>query len=309
MPPWNAAKAKEKKEAQAKASRRDIAGLLERGKVETARIKVESLIHEDIHVELLELLELYCEMLLARFGLLDQTSRDPDVGIKESVCNIIHAAPRTELKELHILRDILMHKYGRDFSLAVMENRDGCVSERITRKLDIATPSLELVDAYLHEIAKGYSVDWSPPTKRVEDHAPEVGTKVQDLHESTTGDQKETKEGDKEDISKSSAEDTSKSARDDPAKPPPYSSSKPSAAAGPSSPESESPKDELDALMKRFAALKKPIPFGIFIAYVVWNTIWQAPDTAKADVNLSVGERNYANTTDAKGPAASCSVG
>lgn len=29
-------------------------------------------INEDIHTELLELLELYCELLLARFGLLDQ---------------------------------------------------------------------------------------------------------------------------------------------------------------------------------------------------------------------------------------------
>ena len=33
--------------------------------------------------------------------------------------------------ELHVLRDILMHKYGRDFSIAVMENKDGCVSERV----------------------------------------------------------------------------------------------------------------------------------------------------------------------------------
>jgi hypothetical protein len=24
-----------------------------------------------------------------------------------------------------------MHKYGREFSAAVMENRDGCVSERV----------------------------------------------------------------------------------------------------------------------------------------------------------------------------------
>ena len=64
------------------------------------------------------------------------------------MCAIIYAAPRTELKgkpivacptlpilsrpaELHLLRDILMHKYGREFSLAVMENRDGCVSERV----------------------------------------------------------------------------------------------------------------------------------------------------------------------------------
>lgn len=80
----------EKKEAQAKAARRDIATLLERGKAETARIKVESsnsyfrlisvsisyrtllVINEDIHLELLELLELYCELLIARFGLVEQ---------------------------------------------------------------------------------------------------------------------------------------------------------------------------------------------------------------------------------------------
>ena len=85
----------EKKNAQAKASRRDIALLLEKGRIETARIKVENsksairdsdsiltchsisctriaVINEDIYVELLELLELYCELLIARFGVLDQ---------------------------------------------------------------------------------------------------------------------------------------------------------------------------------------------------------------------------------------------
>ena len=72
-------------------------------------------------------------------------------GVIEGVCIVIHAAPRTEVKgmvsritlsrepnlnylskELHILRDILMHKYGREFSIAVMENRDGCVSSRVS---------------------------------------------------------------------------------------------------------------------------------------------------------------------------------
>lgn len=92
----------QKKEAQAKSSRRDIAVLLERGKLESARVKAEAsgsaplnsmetftltrlpltttfdctdiilVINEDINLELLELLELYCELLIARFGLLDQ---------------------------------------------------------------------------------------------------------------------------------------------------------------------------------------------------------------------------------------------
>ncbi|KAJ3989036.1 DUF292-domain-containing protein [Lentinula detonsa] len=176
MPPWNSAKAKvqlrlsvqrlrtlqAKKEAQAKSSRRDIATLVERGKIETARIKVEAIIGEDIHLELLELLELYCELLLARFGILDQNAREPDPAILEGVCSIIYAAPHTELKELHVLREILMHKYGREFSAQVMENRDSCVSDRVVRKLDIASPFTALVDAYLAEITKAYGVPWYP---------------------------------------------------------------------------------------------------------------------------------------------------
>jgi len=167
----------QKKEAQAKSSRRDIASLLERGKIETARVKVENIINEDIHVELLELLELYCELLIARFGLLDQNTREPDPGVSEGVCAVIHAAPRTELKELHTLRDILMHKYGREFSAAVMENRDGIVTERVSKKLTIATPSAELVDAYLTEIAKAYNVNWSSPCATDSDGGPDGGAK------------------------------------------------------------------------------------------------------------------------------------
>ncbi|KAI0274909.1 regulator of Vps4 activity in the MVB pathway-domain-containing protein [Gloeopeniophorella convolvens] len=157
----------EKKGAQAKASRRDIATLLERGKIETARIKVESIIHEDVYLELLELLELYCELLLARFGLVDLNTREPDSAVSEGVCSVIYAAPRTELKELHILRDLLMHKYGRDFSAAVMENRDGCVSDRVMKKLTNDTPSADLVEGYLTEIAKGYGVQWNSDLKQV----------------------------------------------------------------------------------------------------------------------------------------------
>lgn len=41
--------------------------------------------------------------------------------------------------ELHVLRDILMHKYGREFSVGVMENRNNCVSDRV-RKSPLSVP-------------------------------------------------------------------------------------------------------------------------------------------------------------------------
>ncbi|KAF5392465.1 hypothetical protein D9757_002242 [Collybiopsis confluens] len=260
MHSWNSAKAKvqlrlsvqrlrtlqEKKEAQAKASRRDIAFLVEKGKIETARIKVEGIIVEDIHVELLEILELYSELLLARFGVLDQNTREPDPAVSEGVCSIIYAAPRTELKELHVLRDILMHKYGREYSMAVMENRDACVSDRVVGKLNAATPSSELVDAYLTEITKAYGVAWTPkdggdgpegnvkeaaaksdiplPDFKAEAASTSLTPKLPDIPptEGTNEKADSTKEGIKSSVNKPA-----------------------------------SPEDDFDLLTKRFAALKK----------------------------------------------------
>lgn len=85
MVPWNGPKTKvqlkltsqrcsllqEKKNAMAKKDRREIASLVERGKIETARVKTEGLYNEDLHIELLEIMELYAEMLIvsSRTGL------------------------------------------------------------------------------------------------------------------------------------------------------------------------------------------------------------------------------------------------
>lgn len=47
----------EKKLALAKKARRDIADLVQKSRIETAKLRVEGLIQDDIYVELLELLE------------------------------------------------------------------------------------------------------------------------------------------------------------------------------------------------------------------------------------------------------------
>ncbi|KAL0576873.1 Vacuolar protein sorting-associated protein ist1 [Marasmius crinis-equi] len=267
MPPWNSAKAKvqlrlsvqrlrtlqQKKEAQAKAARRDIASLIERGKIETAKIKVEGIINEDIHVELLELLELYCELLLARFGVLDQNAREPDPGVAEGVCSIIFAAPRTELKELHVLRDILMHKYGREFSLKVMDAKEG-VSERVARKLEVITPTAELVDGYMAEIARGYGIAYNPTTSS--------GSGSQDDSGGTSGgDVKEpaAKEDEgEEDIKLPETKPSTPKLPDIPPTEDEEEKNKSKPSAKPPTPgPPPSYEDDLDALAKRFAALKK----------------------------------------------------
>jgi len=159
----------QKDTAIAKQQRRQMAQLVEEGKVESARIRVENIIRSDITSELYEILELYCELLLARSQLLDPPStsslsnlrgakEEPqiDPGLEEAVRSIIYAASQTGVKELHQARALLVEKFGKEFALSSMEGEG--VAERVLKKLKVETPSRELVDAYLREICRTYGV-------------------------------------------------------------------------------------------------------------------------------------------------------
>jgi vacuolar protein sorting-associated protein IST1 len=147
----------QKDEAVSKQQRRAMAQLLEIGKVESAKIRVENIIRSDITTELHEILELYCELLLARTGLMESPTCDP--GLEEAVKSLIYAAPRTDIKELQSVRALLVDKYGKEFALQAMEP-DAHVSEKVLKKLAVTPPSQELVNGYLEEIARTYGVDW-----------------------------------------------------------------------------------------------------------------------------------------------------
>jgi vacuolar protein sorting-associated protein IST1 len=154
----------QKDTALAKQQRRAMAGLLEQGKEESARIRVENIIRSDLNTELLEILELYCELLIARAGLLEAKECDP--GLEEAVKSIIYAAPRIDgVKELSVVRQLLGEKYGKEFTLRAMENTDEKVAPRVVERSKAEPPKKELVEAYLATIAEAYNVDWPPGTK------------------------------------------------------------------------------------------------------------------------------------------------
>ena len=162
----------------------------QQGKEESARIRVENIIRSDITTELLEVLELYCELLLARTGLLEAKECDP--GLEEAIKSIIYAAPRTDVKELQQARALLVEKYGKDFALEAVENSDGKVAERVLKKLRVDPPDPELVTLYLKEIARTYGVNWprkeeSPNIQDDEDDdTPSDGLALKSLEEPLT---------------------------------------------------------------------------------------------------------------------------
>jgi vacuolar protein sorting-associated protein IST1 len=74
------------------------------------------------------------------------------------VKSLIYSAPRTEVKELQQVRQLLVEKYGKDFALAAIENSDGKVSEQVLKKLRVEAPEQTLVTLYLKEIARTYNI-------------------------------------------------------------------------------------------------------------------------------------------------------
>ncbi|KAG9249247.1 regulator of Vps4 activity in the MVB pathway-domain-containing protein [Calycina marina] len=150
----------QKDEAVSKQQRRAMSNLLETGKIESAKIRVENIIRSDITTEVHEILELYCELLLARTGLME--SPTCDAGLEEAVKSLIYAAPRTDVKELQNVRALLVEKYGKEFALQAQNEPEGNVSDKVLRKLAITSPREELVVGYLEEIARTYGVNWPP---------------------------------------------------------------------------------------------------------------------------------------------------
>ncbi|XP_059523532.1 IST1 homolog isoform X4 [Myotis daubentonii] len=150
-----------KKTEQAQKARKEVADHLAAGKDERARIRVEHIIREDYLVEAMEILELYCNLLLARFSLI-QATKELDSGLAESVSTLIWAAPRlqSEVPELKIVSDQLCAKYSQEYGQLCRTTEIGTVSSRLMCKLNVNSLPQVLVEQYLIEIAKNYNVPY-----------------------------------------------------------------------------------------------------------------------------------------------------
>ncbi|XP_014644027.1 PREDICTED: IST1 homolog isoform X3 [Ceratotherium simum simum] len=179
----NRLKLLEKKKTElAQKARKEIADYLAAGKDERARIRVEHIIREDYLVEAMEILELYCDLLLARFGLI-QSMKELDSGLAESVSTLIWAAPRlqSEVAELKIVADQLCAKYSKEYGKLCRTNQIGTVNDRLMHKLSVEAPPKILVERYLIEIAKNYNVPYEPDSVVMAEAPPEVETDLIDV--------------------------------------------------------------------------------------------------------------------------------
>lgn len=122
------------------------------------------MIREELLINAMELVEVYMDLLGARFTILDGSKNlNPDIG--EAVSTITYAAHRIggEIPELKFLGEQFATRYGKDWAKAVVVNADASVNHRVVTKMATGVPEPAVVIAKLEEIAKEYKVDWSAP--------------------------------------------------------------------------------------------------------------------------------------------------
>ncbi|KAI3462317.1 hypothetical protein Pfo_018980 [Paulownia fortunei] len=158
-----------KREVVIKQMRRDIAMLLESGQDVTARIRVEHVIREQNIMAANELIELFCELVVARLSIIAK-QRECPADLKEGISSLIFAAPRcSDIPELLSIRDVFQKKYGKDLVSAATDLRPNAgVNRMLIEKLSVKTPSGEIKLKVLKEIAKEYQVQWDTTESEVE---------------------------------------------------------------------------------------------------------------------------------------------
>ncbi|OON19494.1 hypothetical protein X801_04637 [Opisthorchis viverrini] len=152
-----------KKTEMGMKARREVAELLKQNKIERSRIKTEHIVREDYVVEALEILQTYCELLLARFGIFE-VSKEVDPCLEEAIASIIWSCPRlsSQVNELPVIREQFAGKYSKEYVEACLENKLRKVSPMVMQKLEIIQPPPSLVEMYMIEIAKAYGVEYEP---------------------------------------------------------------------------------------------------------------------------------------------------
>ncbi|GLT79049.1 hypothetical protein SLA2020_505590 [Shorea laevis] len=154
---------KNKRLEQVKHLKRDLAQLLESGQDQTARIRVEHVVREEKTVAAYDLIEIYCELIVARLPIIESQKNCP-IDLKEAISSVIFAAPRcADLPELMDVRKHFTAKYGKEFVSAAIELRPECgVSRLLVEKLSAKAPDGPTKIKILSAIAEEHNIKWDP---------------------------------------------------------------------------------------------------------------------------------------------------
>ncbi|KAL2546492.1 uncharacterized protein Fot_15725 [Forsythia ovata] len=164
---------KNQRHARCSIVRSDVVELINLGHHDRALLRVEQVIKEQNMLDVFDIIEGYCHLLIERINLIEQEKVCPDE-LKEAASSLIYAATRCgEFPELQEIRVIFISRFGKEFAARAVELRNNCgVNPQIIQKLSTRMPSLENKMKVIKEIASEYNIDLqieeTPSATRVE---------------------------------------------------------------------------------------------------------------------------------------------
>ncbi|KAI4999986.1 hypothetical protein ZWY2020_004575 [Hordeum vulgare] len=152
-----------KKEVQVRQMRREVAQLLDGNQDQTARIRVEHVIREEKFMQAYDLIEVYCELIVARMSIIDSQKTCP-IDLKEAIASVIFASMRcSDVTELADVRKNFTSKYGKEFAASALEVRpDSGVNRLVIEKLSAGAPDVQTKTKTLSSIAAEHNIKWEP---------------------------------------------------------------------------------------------------------------------------------------------------
>nr|ADD38768.1 IST1 homolog [Lepeophtheirus salmonis] len=172
--------------------RGSIAELIEKKKITHARINVEQIIREDYYCEVLEFLSMYCDLISTRLSILE-TKKELDPSLIKAVSTVLFLVPHIygDITEMKKLKSFFTEKFGEKFVRSKQGNLDNEADKEVCQRIQMIEVSPKLIEKYLVQIAKSYSVDFEPDLsilenkveqkkedkKSIEDNTSEAGFK------------------------------------------------------------------------------------------------------------------------------------
>lgn len=159
-----------------KIQRRALAELMSVGKYDSARVKVEALMREDLSLEGLEALVLFCDLVGTRVGVITNSpgvpkksgedsmfSSGPPPELKEAVCSILWASERVSgILELAVVKKQFIAKYGKQFVVSAVNDSEKALNDKIRDRLGMSVPSNESALRYMEAVASEFGLEFDP---------------------------------------------------------------------------------------------------------------------------------------------------
>ncbi|CAL4947868.1 unnamed protein product [Urochloa decumbens] len=129
----------------------------------TSFFSVEHVIREEKLMRAYDLIEVYCELIVARLSIIDSQKACP-IDLKEAIASVIFASMRcSDVTELADVRKHFTSKYGKEFAAAALEVRpDSGVNRLVIEKLSAGAPDVQTKIKTLTSIAEEHNIKWEP---------------------------------------------------------------------------------------------------------------------------------------------------